>query len=113
MSRGPKCPAAYALSAASITPKPVLNSALPATMIHSAGAAASAASAALISTAPKANSGPCRTRARIRPVAALDTTAAATPATSTIPSAPTGSWMLIRIDGHSMPSVEPGSATLK
>ena len=113
MSRGPKCPAAYALSTESITPKPVLNTALPTTMIHSAGAVASAASAALTSAAPAASSGPCRTRARTRPVAALETTAAATPATSTIPSAPTGSWMLIRIDGHSMPRVEPGRATLR
>jgi len=47
----------------------------------------------------------------IRPVAALDTAEAATPAASTIPSAPTGSWMLMRIDGHSKPRVDPGSAT--
>ena len=44
---------------------------------------------------------------------ALETTEAAIPGTSRIPSAPTGWPKLSRIEGHSRPRVEPGRATLR
>jgi hypothetical protein len=46
-------------------------------------------------------------------VAALEITEAVTPKASKIPRAPTGSWKLMRIEGHRRPKVEPGSATVK
>ena len=91
--------------------KPVLNTALPIAISHSAGATDSMASAPATSALPAASSRPAGTRASSRPVATLETAEAATPAASTIPRAPTGSWMLIRIVGHSIPKVDPGSAT--
>ena len=44
---------------------------------------------------------------------ALETTEAAMPGTSRMPSAPTGWPRLSRIEGHSRPRVEPGRATLR
>src|SRR6266851_8782798 len=113
MSRAPKCRAACALRAASIAPKPSPNSTVPPQTIHSDGARASRASASAVSKVPAATSGPTRTHARMRPVAALDTTEAVIPKTSRIPRAPTGSPKLSRIEGQSRPRVEPGKATLR
>ncbi len=110
MSRAPKRAAAYALRAESTAPKPSPNTTMPTANTHSAGARASAARAAAASAVPTASTGPQRARDRMRPVATLETTLAATPKASKIPSAPTGTPRLSRIEGHSWPRVEPGSA---
>src|SRR4029077_17486950 len=62
-----------------------------------------------ISTVAPATSGTAGTPRR--PVTALETTEAAMPGTSRMPSAPTGWPKLSRIEGHSRPRVEPGRAT--
>ena len=49
----------------------------------------------------------------MRPVAALETTEAVTPNASKTPRAPSGSWKLSRIEGHTRPRVEPGNATVR
>ena len=91
--------------------EPDADTALPTAISQSPGVAASTASAMLTRAAPMARGGPGDIVRRIRPVAALDKAEAAAPAASTTPRAPTGSWMLTRIDGHSSPRVDPGSAT--
>src|SRR5690349_3145781 len=109
MSRAPKCREACALRAVSSAPKPIPNSTVPTVITHIDGARASAARASAISRVAPAISGPAGTRKR--PVTALETTEAAMPGTSRIPSAPTGWPRLSRIEGHSRPRVEPGRAT--
>lgn len=99
------------LRAVSSAPNPTPNSTVPAIITHIEGARASAARASAISRVDAATNGPADRRRR--PVTALETTEAAMPGTSRMPSAPTGWPRLSRIEGHSRPRVEPGSATLR
>jgi hypothetical protein len=63
------------------------------------------ANAALIAMVPRTRSDPGDIRASRRPVAALDRAEAATPATSTTPSAPVDWWM---VDAHRRPQLSQG-----
>ncbi len=77
------------------------------------GATASTARAAAGATLPAATMGPAPSRASSRPAPRLASTDAVTPTIRSTPSALSGSCQLSRIDGHSRPRVELGTATLR
>jgi hypothetical protein len=99
------------LSAESRDPNPKLNTAEHDTKITNDDVVASAPSARDTSAAPEITKAPTVSFDKRGPVTALATTDAATPTARKIPRALTGSWRLIRADGHKSPRVEPGKAT--
>jgi hypothetical protein len=92
---------------------PDSNTTMPAAKTQTDGAADSPARASAMAAVPAATIVPVRTRGSSRPVSTLAATDADTPTISSSPSRPSGWCQLSRINGHSRPRVELGTATLR